>query len=286
MHGIGNDYVFIDLFSETIPEDIPSLAREMSDRHFGVGSDGIILIMPSSRADFRMRIFNADGSEGEMCGNGVRCFAKYVYERELTRKTEIAVETPAGIVMCELHLSGNRVEEVTVDMGFPRLRPEMIPVADTGGEREMVVDQPLVVLGKQFMVTAVSMGNPHCVVFVDSLADIPLGKYGPALEAHPFFPSRTNVEFARVVAPGEVDVAVWERGSGDTMACGTGACAVVVAGVIKGVLSRDARVRLPGGILRVRWDENGRVYMTGPCEEVFDGIYLRRRKETGSGQDG
>lgn len=287
MHGLGNDYVFINCFSERVPGDIPSFAREVSDRHFGVGSDGVILILPSSVADFMMRIFNSDGSEGEMCGNGIRCFAKYVFERGLTPKTEIRVETLAGIISCTLHLKGGKVDEVTVDMGFPRLRPDEIPVSTKeAGGLDRVVDRTLVALDREFSITAVSMGNPHCVVFLDSPSEAILERYGPVLETHPFFPSRTNVEFASVVSPGEVEVLVWERGSGKTMACGTGACAVTVAGALKGLLDREAAVRLPGGLLRVRWEEDGRVYMRGPCEEVFDGIYLGRGKQSCGDQDG
>jgi len=277
MHGLGNDYVFIDGFREAVPADhlLPELVRKMSDRHFGVGSDGLILILPSEKADFRMRMFNADGSEAEMCGNGIRCFAKYVYQRGLTRKTSFSIETGAGILQPQVILEGDgggQVKAVKVDMGRPRFKKEEIPMVGPSGERAL--EETLKVDGQEVKVSAVSMGNPHCVVFVPDVTKAPLELLGPKLENHPSFPNRTNVEFVQVHDPGEITMRVWERGSGVTLACGTGACASVVVAASLGLTEREVTVHLDGGDLKVEWADDGRVYLTGPAEEVFDGAYF------------
>ena len=272
MQGIGNDYVYVDCTRERIP-DPAALARKISDRHFGVGSDGLVLILPGERADFRMRMFNADGSEAEMCGNASRCVGKYVYERGLTDKTELTLETGAGIRPLRLNLREGRVESVRVDMGAPELRPEAIPVnpALTDG-RSPIRAFPLEVEGRVFSVTCVSMGNPHCVIFQDEVETWPLEIWGPRFENHPLFPRRTNTEFARIIDREHIRMRVWERGSGETLACGTGACATLAAAVLNGLTERRAFLELNGGELEICWDEGtGHVLMTGPAEFVFDG---------------
>jgi len=272
MQGLGNDYLLIDAMESKLPPDatLSRLAKVLSDRHFGVGADGIILVLPSRVADFRMRIFNADGSEAEMCGNGVRLFARYVYERGYTREKDMEVETLAGIVRPRLRLRGGAVEEVRVDMGEPRLRRSAIPMK--GPDSPQVVNEPLRAAGRRFRITAVSMGNPHCVIFVDDVARAPVAEVGPAIENHDLFPQRTNVEFVQVVGPGDIRMRVWERGAGETLACGTGASAAVVAAVLNGLSTRKATVRLEGGNLKVHWSpEDGHVFTEGPAVEVFSG---------------
>jgi diaminopimelate epimerase len=271
MHGAGNDYVYLDCFTEPVLE--PSrLAVELSDRHFGVGGDGLILILPSEYADVRMRMFNADGSEAEMCGNGVRCVAKYAYDHGLVDRLRITVETAAGVLPLELFVSGtNRVEKVRVEMGRPRLRRREIPM--TGPPDQEAVEIELQALDRTFRATCVSMGNPHCVIFVDGLEDFPLERYGPAIENHPNFPNRTNVEFVEVISEREVRQRTWERGAGETLACGTGASAVTVAGVLTGRTARRLTNRLSGGVLEMEWAEDGPVFMTGPAVQVFEGEY-------------
>ncbi|MEW6243023.1 MAG: diaminopimelate epimerase [Bacillota bacterium] len=270
MHGLGNDYLFINGFQEGEDHDWADLARRMSDRHFGVGSDGIILILPSDKAAFRMRIFNADGSEAEMCGNGMRCFARYVYEEGMTGDIEFDVETGAGLIRPRLILENGKVKAVRVNMGPPRFAAEDIPVRAEGE----VVDSPLLAGGKTFLVTAVSMGNPHCVVFLDDLDGLSLEVSGPALERNPMFPKGANVEFVKVMDREFARMIVWERGSGATMACGTGACAVLAAGVRTGRLNPSAIINLPGGDLMVEWAADGNIYMTGPAVAVCDGVFL------------
>ncbi|MBR4459809.1 MAG: diaminopimelate epimerase [Clostridia bacterium] len=267
MQGTGNDYVYVNLFEETV-EDPSALARMVSQPHFGVGSDGLILIGPSDRADFRMRIFNIDGSEGEMCGNACRCVGKYVYERGLTDKTAIALETGAGERRLDLTVREGKVERVTVNMGRPNLRPADIPVdlpGDDATEKQILVD------GEPVTVTCVSMGNPHAVVFTDDLSDATVRRLGPRIEHHTAFPHRTNVEFASVEQPGRLRVRVWERGCGETQACGTGACAVLVAAALTGRAPKEADVTLPGGTIHVAWQADGSVVQTGPADFVFDG---------------
>ncbi len=273
MQGIGNDYVFVECIKRQVSEP-QRLAREISDRHFGVGSDGMILIMPSDVGDVGMRIFNADGSEAEMCGNGIRCLAKYAYEHNLARKNPMRVETKAGIRIVELEITDDdKVAATTVDMGKPITDPAKIPV---NIPQRKVVDTPLRTSANVFKMTCVSMGNPHAVIYVDDVSKIPLGQLGPEIENNPLFARRTNVHFVRVAGPHEATMRTWERGSGPTMACGTGAAAVCVAGVLCGKTDREILIHLPGGDLKLNWDENSdHVFMTGPAEEVFTGKWNR-----------
>lgn len=272
MHGIGNDYVYVDCFAQTVP-DPAALARRVSPRRTGIGADGVILICPSSVADARMEMYNADGSRGEMCGNGIRCVARYLYDHGIAPRSPLRIETDADVKTLELKLAGNRVQAITVDMGEPILDGPYIPVAAEG----RVVDAPLRVADSEYRVTCISMGNPHCVVFTTGIERLDLATLGPAFEQHPFFPRRVNTEFVDVVGADEVRMRVWERGSGETAACGTGACAVVVAGVLTGRCARSTLVHLTGGDLRIEWRESdNHVLMTGPAEEVFSGeIQLR-----------
>lgn len=269
MHGIGNDYIYVNCMNG-IDFDPEQVSVALSDRHFGVGSDGMILICPSDKADFRMRMFNADGSEGKMCGNGIRCFAKYVYCKGLTDKTVITIETLAGIKTAWLTVKDGDVTLIRVDMGSPELTPSLIPVRFEG---ERMVNQPLEVGGKMWDVTAVSMGNPHCVTYVDDVEGLDLEKIGPLFEHHKIFPERVNTEFVRKIDDNTVQMRVWERGSGETWACGTGACAVAVASIINGVVSSDSvTVKLRGGDLHIEWDrQNNIVYMTGTATFVYEG---------------
>ncbi len=269
MHGAGNDYVYIDCFSQSPPANPAELAVEMSHRHFGVGADGLILIRPSERADARMQMFNADGSEAEMCGNGIRCVAKYVHDHGICTKPTLRIETGAGVLSLDLVLHDNRVAQVRVDMGPPILTGREIP---TTWELEQVVDQPLEIDGVIARVTCLSMGNPHCVLFVDELTDEWVQGWGPKIEHDAHFPALVNVEFVEVLSPNEVRQRTWERGSGETWACGTGASAVCVAGVLTGRTERRITNHLLGGDLLLDWDENdNHVYMTGPAVEVFSG---------------
>ena len=272
MQGLGNDYVYVNCFEEKI-DNPPELARRISDRHFGVGSDGLIMINPSDRADFEMEMYNADGSRGEMCGNGIRCVAKYVYDYGLTDKTDISVETLGGIKYLELTVEDGKVRTVKVDMGKPELEPQKIPVKADG---DKAVDEPILVGGEEYRMTCVSMGNPHAVVFVGcDVRDFPLEEIGPKFESHERFLNRVNTEFVRVIDRHTAEMRVWERGSGETLACGTGACAVAVACVLNGLTEDEVTVRLLGGDLQIRWDrEKDTVYMTGPAEVVFDGEWL------------
>ena len=270
MQGLGNDYVYVNCFEEKI-ETPSELAAKNSDRHFGVGSDGLIMINPSEKADFEMEMYNADGSRGEMCGNGIRCVGKYVYDYGLTDKTEISVETLGGVKYLSLNVEDGKVRSVRVDMGSPVLRPADIPVRCEG---ERAVDVPVNVDGTEYRMTCVSMGNPHAVVFVDDVETFPLEAVGPKFENHEVFPNRVNTEFVRVVDRKTAEMRVWERGSGETLACGTGACAVAVACVLNGMGEDEMTVKLLGGDLLIQWDrENDKVYMTGPAETVFDGVW-------------
>jgi diaminopimelate epimerase len=269
MQGCGNDYVYVDCFRQPMPHDPAGLSRAISDRHFGVGGDGLILICPSDKADARMRMFNADGSEAEMCGNGVRCVAKFVHDHGLVRKPTLRVETGRGILTLELEVAGGAVRQVRVDMGEPIVQAERIPTTLPG---EPPLNVPLEVGGQNLAVTCVSMGNPHCIMFVDAITDALVLGVGPQVERHPAFPRRTNAEFVRVNRPDDVTVRVWERGSGETLACGTGACATAVAGVLTGRTGRRVTAHLPGGDLHLHWSEtDNHVYMTGPAVEVFSG---------------
>ncbi len=271
MHGAGNDYVYINCFTQSV-DDPSQLAKLVSDRHFGIGSDGLILIMPSAEADVRMRMFNADGSEAEMCGNGIRCVAKYAFDHGLVNKLEITVETGNGVLPLAMVTGRDgRVEKVTVNMGVPGLQRQDLPM--TGGPEEQVVAQPLIIAGREFLITCVSMGNPHVVVYIDDVENFPVCEYGPLLENHPLFPRRTNVEFVQVVSPSEVIQRTWERGAGETLACGTGASAVTVAGVLTGKTQARIVNHLRGGDLELEWLEDGPVMMTGPAVEVFSGDF-------------
>lgn len=269
MQGIGNDYVYVNCLQETI-ENPSELAKKISDRHFGVGSDGLIMINPSDQADFEMEMYNADGSRGEMCGNGIRCVAKYVYDYGLTDKTSISVETLAGIKYLDLTVEDGKVVLVKVDMGKPALRPEEVPVVS---EKEEVIDEPITVDGQEYRMTCVSMGNPHAVVFIDQdVKEFPLETVGVKFENHERFPKRVNTEFVNVLDRHTAQMRVWERGSGETLACGTGACAVAVACALNGLTEDEVTVKLLGGDLHIKWDrEKDTVYMTGPAEVVFDG---------------
>ncbi|MBS5432035.1 MAG: diaminopimelate epimerase [Lachnospiraceae bacterium] len=268
MQGLGNDYVYVNCMEQMV-EDAAETARRVSDRHFGIGSDGLILICPSDKADFEMRMYNADGSRGEMCGNGIRCVGKYVYDYGLTDKTSLSVETLGGIKHLFLEVEDGKVSLVKVDMGPAILEPEKIPVTAEGSR---VVDEPLCVDGKTFRMTCVSMGNPHAVIYVDDVQGMDLEKTGPSFENHERFPNRINTEFAHVLDRNTVEMRVWERGSGETLACGTGACAVAVASILNGYTEDQVTVRLLGGDLKIEWDrEANKVYMTGPAEVVFDG---------------
>ena len=268
MQGLGNDYVYVNCFEEKI-ENPSELAVKVSDRHFGIGSDGLILIRPSEVADFRMTMFNADGSESEMCGNGIRCVGKYVYDYGLTDKTEVSVETLAGIKYLKFLIKDGKVDMVTVNMGEPILKPELVPVV---GEGDAVIDSPIEVDGKEYKMTCVSMGNPHSVVFVDDVDNFPLHEVGPLFEHHKAFPRRVNAEFCQVIDRTHARMRVWERGTGETLACGTGTCATAVACILNGKTEDEVTITLLGGDLIIRWDrEENVIYMTGPARVVFDG---------------
>ncbi len=268
MQGLGNDFVLVNCLDEKLPGDFGEISRKLCDRHFGIGADGLVLILPSATADIRMRIFNPDGSEPEMCGNAIRCFARYVYEHNIVRKRIIRVETLAGVIVPELVVDGERVVSVKVDMGEPRLERRLIPMEGPPGR---VVNDPVTLDGSTYNVTCVSMGNPHCVIFVNDVSTVPLAEIGPAMETHPLFPRKTNVEFVQVLNRGEVNMRVWERGAGETLACGTGACATGVACVLNNLTGREITVHLAGGDLIIEWAEDNHVYMTGPAEYVFNG---------------
>ena len=269
MHGAGNDYVYVNCFEEQVANPA-EVAVKVSNRNFGIGSDGLILIMPSDKADVRMRMFNSDGSESEMCGNGIRCVAKYAYDHGIVTKTEITAETGAGILTLQLFPdSTNKIERVRVNMGPPRLSREEIPM--NGIPAPQVVAEELTVLDKTFKITCVSMGNPHCIIYVDDVDSFPVATYGPLIENHQLFPRRTNVEFIQIISRTEVKQRTWERGAGETLACGTGAGAVCVAGVLNNLTDRTILNHLAGGDLELEWVENGPVFMTGPATEVFSG---------------
>lgn len=268
MQGCGNDYIYVNCLEETV-NNPSEVAKVLSDRHFGIGSDGLILIKPSESADFQMEMYNADGSESAMCGNGVRCIAKYVYDYGLTDKTRIKLETKAGIKYLDLKIEDGKVAMVTVDMGSPILEGKKIPVAL---DKEQVVAEPITVDGKEYEFTAVSMGNPHAVMFVDNTENVAIDRIGPKFEYHEMFPERVNAEFIQILDRKRVNMRVWERGSGETLACGTGACASVVACVLNGRTDNEVFVHLLGGDLLVRYDQKQKkVFMTGPAEVVFDG---------------
>jgi len=267
MHGLGNDFILVDGFKEEIKGDFPLLAKRMCHRQMGIGADGLVLLFPSQRADLKMRIFNSDGSEAEMCGNAIRCVAKYVFQTGLFRNIDLEVETRAGIIRPKIIIKNQSVSGVKVDMGEPHLAPREIPLVPGCGTHVAVKNEI-------YSFTAVSMGNPHCVIFVDDVETFPVTTIGPQIEIHPVFPAKTNVEFIQVVNSQEIKMRVWERGAGETMACGTGACAAVVASVLNGKTTRNIIVHLPGGDLYLEWAPNNHVFMTGPAEEVFRGEYF------------
>lgn len=269
MQGIGNDYVYVNCFEETV-SDPEKTSMIVSDRHFGIGSDGLVLIMPSDKADFRMRMFNADGSEGNMCGNATRCIGKFVYDNRLTDKTNITLETKSGIKKLTLFPENGKVKTVLVDMGKAILKPADIPMTDSG---DTFVNKPISVSGRDVNITAVSMGNPHAVTYVDDVDGLELEKIGPDFENHPMFPERVNTEFVKVLDDHTIQMRVWERGSGETWACGTGACASAVASVLNGYFGHDTEitVKLRGGDLYITYKSDGTVLMRGPAETVFTG---------------
>jgi len=274
MHGLGNDFVLMDCRNLKLP-DISSLSKKLCHRRFGIGADQVLLLYASRTADFKMRIFNADGGEVEMCGNGIRCFAKYIWDRKLSGKKILDIETLAGTMKPE-----KKGDMVRVDMGEPILEPEKIPVKisqksevrSQKSEKNIIIDYPLKIKDKTFKITCVSMGNPHAVIIVDNVADFPVTYYGPLLEKHELFPKKANVEFIEILNPSEIKMRVWERGSGETMACGTGASAAAAASNLKGLTGKNVTVHLSGGDLYIEWSKNNHIYMTGPAVEVFTGI--------------
>ena len=269
MQGIGNDYVYVNCFEETVA-DPERVSEIISDRHFGIGADGLVLIMPSDKADFRMRMFNADGSEGNMCGNATRCIGKFVYDNHLTDKTSITLETRSGIKKLTLYPENGKVKTVLVDMGKAVLKPADIPMNVSG---DTFINKPITVDGKEVFITAVSMGNPHAVTYVDDVDSLELEKIGPSLENHPLFPERVNTEFIKILDESTMQMRVWERGSGETWACGTGACAATAASVLNGYFPHDKEitVKLRGGDLFITYKSDGTVLMRGPAETVFTG---------------
>jgi diaminopimelate epimerase len=270
MHGIGNDFVVVNCLESALPEErLSEISQKVSHRKFGIGADGLILVLPSKVADFRMRMFNPDGSEAEMCGNGIRCFAKFVYDRRFINDSQVKVETLAGVKALKLLTRAGKVEAVRVDMGQPKLRRSEIPMR--GEETDKVIGEPLKADGRRFEITAVNMGNPHVVIFQDNLANFDIERYGPHIECHKAFPQRTNVQFVQVCNNSEIVLRTWERGAGMTLACGTGACAAVVAAVLNEKTGKRVHVHLAGGDLLVEWIGDNRVMMTGPAEEVFEG---------------
>ena len=268
MHGIGNDYVYVNCFKETV-EHPSEAAIKVSDRHFGIGSDGLILIKPSEVADGKMEMYNADGSQGAMCGNGIRCVAKYMYDYGITDKTSISVETKSGIKYLDLTIRDGKVDTVKVNMGTPILKAVDIPVRS---EKEQMIDESVMVDGKEWKITCVSMGNPHAITYIDDVKHLEIEKIGPKFENHEIFPDRVNTEFVHVIDRNTVEMRVWERGSGETYACGTGACAVAVSSILNGLTEEEVTVKLLGGDLKIFWNrEENRVYMTGSATKVFDG---------------
>ena len=270
MEGCGNDYVYINGFTQSVPaEEKPALVRRLSDRHFGIGGDGVIFINPAKEADFEMEMWNADGTRSEMCGNGIRCVARYVYDFGLTDQKEFSIVSAGKVKYMTLYEQDGQISAVRVNMGQPILEAEQIPVR---ADHSPVINVPIEVQGKEYRMTCVSMGNPHAVVFVDSTEDFPLEQVGPYFENHPCFPNRTNTEFVQVIDRGRVRMRVWERGTGETLACGTGCCATAVACVLNGLTDNAITVEVLGGELRIEWDrENDLVWMTGPATVVFSG---------------
>ena len=278
MHGIGNDYIYINGFEgDIVPEEMIEEIVAMSDRHKGIGGDGVIFIMPSDKADARMRMFNADGSEGKMCGNGIRCVGKYIYEHDISHNNPLKIETASGIKTLNLEVAQGKVESVTVDMGSPILDPKLIPV---DLDVEQVINYPLVVNGQEYMITCVSMGNPHCVIFTEGIDYLDLESIGPLFENNPIFPERTNTEFIEIIDDKTMKMRVWERGSGETLACGTGASASVVAAIYNNIFTRNQEIKviLKGGELYITLTSDNHVFMRGSATEVFTGEYKLKRK--------
>ena len=272
MHGLGNDFILIGCLHKSLGDSsfLSYLTKKLCDRNFGIGADGLILILPSSKADLRIRIFNFDGSEAQMCGNGIRCFAKYAYENKLVSKIKFTVETLAGIITPELIFKDKEISGIKVDMGIPKLKRREIPME--GEDTPTVVNETLKINSKQiFKITCISMGNPHCIIFVNDVQSIPVDEIGPKIENHPLFPEKTNVEFIQILNRKEINFRVWERGVGETLACGTGACASLVASVLNKKTGHQALIHLPGGDLNIQWADDGHVYMTGPAELIFRG---------------
>jgi diaminopimelate epimerase len=272
MHGLGNDFILIDCLDRELGNHpfLSNLSKKTCDRHFGIGADGLILILSSEKADFRMRIYNSDGTEAQMCGNGIRCFAKYVYENKLIIKNKFTVETLAGTITPELIFKDEKISGIRVNMGIPKLKKSEIPVK--GSDNLPVINETLKVNSKiNIKITCISMGNPHCIIFIKDIQTIPVNEIGPKIENHPIFPEKTNVEFIQILNRKEINFRVWERGVGETLACGTGACAALVASVLNKKSERQAIIHLTGGDLDIEWIENGPVFMTGPAKLVFKG---------------
>ena len=272
MHGLGNDFILIDCLNKSLGDSsfLSYLAKKLCNRNFGIGADGLMLILASSKADLQMRIFNSDGTEAQMCGNGIRCFAKYTYENKLVSKNKFTVETLAGIITPELIFKDKEISGIKVDMGIPKLERREIPME--GEDTPTVVDETLTIDSKYvFKITCVSMGNPHCITFVNDVQSISVDEIGRKIENHPLFPEKTNVEFIQVLNKQEINFRVWERGVGETLACGTGACAALVASVLNNKTDREATIHLPGGDLDIHWADDEHIYMTGPAELVFKG---------------
>jgi len=268
MHGIGNDYVYVNCFKEKVENPV-QVAKFVSDRHTGIGGDGLILIKPSDKADFEMDMYNADGSRGTMCGNGIRCVAKYVYDYGLTDKTQISVDTASGIKYLDLTLKDNKVALVKVNMGTPEILAAKVPIIS---DKEKVINEPIMIAGQEYKITAISMGNPHAVVYMEDIDNLEIDKVGPKFEMNDIFPDRVNTEFVKIIDEDNIAMRVWERGSGETLACGTGACAVAVASAINGYTKDTVEVKLLGGNLLIEWDRaNNLVYKSGPATVVFDG---------------
>lgn len=270
MHGLGNDFIIVDGINNDLPADLNALAKAVCDRHFGIGANGLLVVLPSDLNDIRMRIFNDDGTEAQMCGNGIRCFAAYVYDHKIVAKKEMKVETAAGTIKPVLVFDGDKLDKVQVDMGIPRVKSWEIPIET---EREEIIAQPMNMEGYDFEMNCVSMGNPHAVTFWPDLTKAPVLTLGPLLESHPIFPEKANIEFVEVLSPGEIRMRVFERGCGETLACGTGASASVVASVLNGYTDRKVLVHLLGGDLECEWQENGHLMMTGPATYIAAGEY-------------
>ena len=272
MHGLGNDFILIDCLDKELGNHsyLSNLSKKLCDRHFGIGADGLIFILPSEKTDLQMKIYNSDGTEAQMCGNGIRCFAKYAYENKIISKIKFTIETLAGIITPELIFKGKEISGIKVDMGIPKLERKEIPME--GENTPTVVNETLKIDSKTiFQITCVSMGNPHCITFVNDIQSIPVEEIGPKIENHPLFPEKTNAEFIQVLNKQEINFRVWERGAGETLACGTGACAALVATILNKKTDREAIIHLPGGDLDIQWADNGHVYMTGPAELAFKG---------------